>query len=78
MHDALSKIGFAAFLAVTPAMWASASDFPVTVDSCGQPVTFTSPPARAVINDLNMAEMALRCICRTVLSVSPASVAGTR
>lgn len=58
MHDALSKIGFAAFLAVTPAMWASASDFPVTVDSCGQPVTFTSPPARAVINDLNMAEMA--------------------
>ncbi len=58
VHDALSKIGFAAFLAVTPAMWASASDFPVTVDSCGQPVTFTSPPARAVINDLNMAEMA--------------------
>ncbi|CAK9885002.1 MAG: Vitamin B12-binding protein [Candidatus Erwinia impunctatus] len=35
-----------------------ADDFPVTVQSCGTPVTFTAPPQRAVINDLNMAEMA--------------------
>lgn len=35
-----------------------ANDFPVTVDSCGQPLTFNHAPQRAVINDLNMAEMA--------------------
>ena len=32
--------------------------FPVTVESCGKPVTFERPPARAVVHDLNMAEMA--------------------
>lgn len=32
--------------------------FPVTVDSCGQPLTFDAPPKRAVIQDLNMTEMA--------------------
>lgn len=32
--------------------------FPVTVDSCGKPLTFDAPPKRAVIHDLNMAEMA--------------------
>lgn len=32
--------------------------FPVTVDSCGKPLTFDAPPKRAVIQDLNMAEMA--------------------
>lgn len=37
---------------------ASAADFPVTVESCGTPVTFSAPPRRAIINDLNMAEMA--------------------
>lgn len=37
---------------------ASAADFPVTVESCGTPVTFSAPPTRAIINDLNMAEMA--------------------
>ncbi|MEI9537572.1 ABC transporter substrate-binding protein [Enterobacter cancerogenus] len=37
---------------------ASAADFPVTVESCGTPVTFSAPPKRAIINDLNMAEMA--------------------
>ncbi|RYC40347.1 ABC transporter substrate-binding protein [Pectobacterium zantedeschiae] len=37
---------------------ALASNFPVTVDSCGQPLTFTQPPQRAVIHDLNMTEMA--------------------
>lgn len=37
---------------------ASAADFPVTVESCGTSVTFSAPPRRAIINDLNMAEMA--------------------
>lgn len=37
---------------------ASAADFPVTVESCGTPVTISAPPKRAIINDLNMAEMA--------------------
>jgi iron complex transport system substrate-binding protein len=32
--------------------------FPVTVDNCGQPLTFDAPPKRAVIHDLNMTEMA--------------------
>nr|WP_294916929.1 ABC transporter substrate-binding protein [uncultured Neokomagataea sp.] len=32
--------------------------FPVTVKSCGTPVTFTKPPQRAVFHDVNMAEMA--------------------
>ncbi|WP_435929991.1 ABC transporter substrate-binding protein [Dryocola sp. BD613] len=35
-----------------------AADFPVTIKSCGKSVTFAAPPARAVINDLNMSEMA--------------------
>lgn len=37
---------------------ASAADFSVTVESCGTPITFSAPPKRAIINDLNMAEMA--------------------
>ncbi len=37
---------------------ALANHFPVTVESCGKPITFNHPPQRAVINDLNMAEMA--------------------
>lgn len=37
---------------------ANAADFPVTVESCGTPITFSAPPKRAIINDLNMAEMA--------------------
>lgn len=37
---------------------ALASGFPVTITSCGKPVVFTSAPKRAVINDLNMSEMA--------------------
>lgn len=36
------------------AAWA----FPVTVDSCGTPLTFDAAPKRAVIHDLNMTEMA--------------------
>jgi len=35
-----------------------AKGFPVTVKSCGKDVTFTQPPQRAIINDINMAEMA--------------------
>lgn len=38
---------------------ANAADFPVTVESCGTPITFSAPPKRAIINDLNMAEMAI-------------------
>lgn len=37
---------------------AAAEQFPVTVESCGVPVTFNQAPQRAVINDINMAEMA--------------------
>ncbi|RAU88823.1 ABC transporter substrate-binding protein [Serratia marcescens] len=37
---------------------AAAEHFPVTVESCGVPVTFNQAPQRAVINDINMAEMA--------------------
>ncbi|EMA4140129.1 ABC transporter substrate-binding protein [Cronobacter turicensis] len=40
------------------ALPAIAADFPVTMESCGQTLTFTQAPARAVINDINMAEMA--------------------
>ncbi|HMQ58219.1 MAG TPA: ABC transporter substrate-binding protein [Rhizobiaceae bacterium] len=36
----------------------SAVAFPVTVDSCGTPLTFEAAPKRAVIHDLNMTEMA--------------------
>jgi iron complex transport system substrate-binding protein len=37
----------------------AAQTFPVTVDNCGEPLTFAAPPKRAVIHDLNMTEMAL-------------------
>ncbi len=36
----------------------SVSAAPVTVESCGRPVTFDHPPERAVVHDLNMSEMA--------------------
>lgn len=45
------------FAAVLPAT-EPASGFPVTVIRCSQPVTFNQAPKRAVINDVNMAEMA--------------------
>ena len=35
-----------------------ARSFPVTVRSCGRPVSFVRPPQRAVFNDIDMAEMA--------------------
>jgi len=37
---------------------ANAAHFPVTIESCGVPLTFNKPPERAIINDLNMSEMA--------------------
>lgn len=40
------------------ALSAPAWAFPVTVDSCGKPVTFEAAPKRAVIQDINMSEMA--------------------
>ncbi|HHG8774960.1 TPA: ABC transporter substrate-binding protein [Raoultella planticola] len=45
-------------MAVMSVSAAKAADFPVTIESCGVPVTFREAPKRAVINDLNMAEMA--------------------
>jgi iron complex transport system substrate-binding protein len=45
----------AAIAALAPA---AARAFPVTVESCGHPLTFDAPPKRAVIHDMNMSEMA--------------------
>jgi iron complex transport system substrate-binding protein len=45
-------------LALSSALCA-AQTFPVTVDSCGEPLTFAAPPKRALIHDLNMTDMAL-------------------
>ncbi|MDO6965942.1 ABC transporter substrate-binding protein [Rhizobium alvei] len=36
----------------------SAFAFPVTVESCGTPITFDAAPKRAVIQDINMSKMA--------------------
>ncbi|PSH61346.1 ABC transporter substrate-binding protein [Phyllobacterium sophorae] len=43
-----------AFALLSAPSWA----FPVTVDSCGKPLTFEAAPKRAVIHDINMSEMA--------------------
>lgn len=45
-----------AMLAAWPAQTVA---FPVTVESCGQPVTFAAAPQRMVVHDINMTEMAL-------------------
>ncbi len=37
---------------------APAFAYPVTVDSCGKPVTFDAAPKRAVVHDINMSQMA--------------------
>ena len=42
------KKGFAGMMAVLSISAASAADFPVTIESCGTPVTFTQAPKRAV------------------------------
>ncbi|MBO8136097.1 ABC transporter substrate-binding protein [Dickeya fangzhongdai] len=52
------SVGLISLLLGFSAMTAQASGFPVTVQSCGKPLTFTQAPQRAVINDLNMSEMA--------------------
>ena len=38
---------------------AQAQVFPVTVDSCGDKLTFATPPKAALIHDINMTDMAL-------------------
>jgi iron complex transport system substrate-binding protein len=59
---ALTAAAAAAVGAVGPpagAATASATDppgYPVTVQSCGQSLTFTAPPQRAVSNDINLTE----------------------
>lgn len=53
----MKKLTLAALLAFTAAS-AGASGFPVTVDNCGQPLTFERPPQRAIIQDINMSQMA--------------------
>lgn len=44
--------------AVLVALALPALAFPITVESCGKPVTFDAPPKAAVVHDLNMTEMA--------------------
>ena len=36
---------------------AGATGFPVTVESCGKPLTFAAAPRRAVVHDLNLSEI---------------------
>ena len=48
-----------AFALLLPlAVQAANTQYPVTVTSCGQPLTFDAPPSRAVFHDINMSEMA--------------------
>lgn len=53
----MKKSILAALLTVA-ASSAGASGFPVTVDNCGKPMTFTEAPKRMVVHDINMSEMA--------------------
>lgn len=44
------------------ALWSgllAAQTFPVTVDSCGEKLTFAAPPKAALVHDINMTDMAL-------------------
>ncbi|TFZ53211.1 ABC transporter substrate-binding protein [Serratia proteamaculans] len=66
----MQKLILAALLALTSGS-AGASGFPVTVDNCGQPLTFTQAPQRAVIQDINMSQMAF------ALQLQPAMVGVT-
>ncbi len=63
----MKKLTLAALLAVTAGS-AGASGFPVTVDNCGQPLTFNQAPQRTVIQDINMSQMAF------ALQLQPAMV----
>ncbi len=47
--------GAISFAALTSTI--RASDYPVTVESCGRPLTFEEAPQRAVVHDLNMSEI---------------------
>jgi len=49
----------AVLLFTTVNFTASASNYPVTVKSCGEDLTFQSAPQKAIFHDLNMTEMAL-------------------
>lgn len=53
----MNKLAIPALLAVmsSPVI---ASGFPVTIDNCGQSLTFTEAPKRMVVHDINMSEMA--------------------
>jgi iron complex transport system substrate-binding protein len=51
----MRAISLAFFLSLAAS---SAWAFPVTVDSCGKPLTFDAAPKRAVIHDINMSKMA--------------------
>ena len=42
----------------TGAAGVQAQTFPVTVDSCGETLTFAAPPKTALIHDINMTDMA--------------------
>jgi iron complex transport system substrate-binding protein len=42
-----------------PSTTATATSAPVTIDVCGTPVTWTAPPERVFVNDINMLEMLL-------------------
>ena len=56
---AAGAVAAAAALASAPMTApARATTYPLTVLSCGQPVTFATAPRRAVIDDIDMAEMA--------------------
>lgn len=53
----MKKLILAALLAFASGS-TGASGFPVTVDNCGQPLTFVQAPQRVVIQDINMSQMA--------------------
>ncbi len=53
------KPAIATLVLALAASVASAQNFPLTVDNCGEPLTFTAPPKRAIVHDMNMTEMAL-------------------
>jgi iron complex transport system substrate-binding protein len=53
----VKKLILAALLAFASGS-TGASGFPVTVDNCGQPLTFVQAPQRVVIQDINMSQMA--------------------
>jgi iron complex transport system substrate-binding protein len=66
----VKKLILAALLAFASGS-TGASGFPVTVDNCGQPLTFVQAPQRVVIQDINMSQMAF------ALQLQPAMVGVT-